>query len=128
MEAIKHSNSLPTDRNWSYLSTFESFNKLVNEDGNNIQKLINTIFRKYQIQGNIRNRGSDEKIELMVDANDTILEKVAINIDEMNGIRKNVNEAIVIQTVSAQLPINGSWNRINSATFSVNSSINSEVC
>lgn len=127
MEAIKNSNSLPNGRNYSYLSTFESFNKLVNDDGNTIQKLINTILRKYEIQGNIRNRDSDEKMELMIDANDTILEKVAVNIDEMNGIRKTVNEPILMQTVSAKLPVNGSWNRMNNATFSVNSAINSEV-
>lgn len=124
MLSIKNSNSVPSANDYNYHNTNEAFVKIMNEDGNNILRLMNTILRHYETDGNIKNRSLDEKTELLVEANDNILERVAINIDEMNGVRKMINEPILIQTVSAELPtINGSWNRINNLTMSVGSSI-----
>lgn len=40
-------------------------------------------------------------------------------IDLFVGIKKNPQEAVVLQEVSVQLPVNGSWNRITKAKFSV---------
>lgn len=99
----------------------------MNEDGNAILKQINSILRSNNIEENIFNRSLDEKTELMIEANDVILDRVANNIDEINGIRKIPVEPVLIQSVSAQIPINGSWNHVNNATFSVSSSITSEV-
>lgn len=124
MEAIRNSNALPSGRDYNYYNTNEVFASIINQDGNNITKLMNTILRHYETDGNIRNRSLDEKTELIVEANDNILERVAINIDEMNGIRKTTNDPIEIQTVSAELPrVNGSWNRINNLTVTVGTSI-----
>lgn len=124
MEAIKCSNTLPSGTDYKYYNTNEVFTKIMNEDGNSIIKLMNTVLRHYETDGNIRNRSLDEKTELIVEANDNILERVAINIDEMNGIRKTENDPIELQTVSAELPrINGSWNKINNLTVSVGTSI-----
>lgn len=100
---------------------------------------INSILKLYGVQGNVKSRGLEEKTELIVEANDVILENAAGNIDEMNGlclvymqeselnvmnyvgIKKNPQEPVVMQAVSVQLPVNGSWNRINPASFSVTS-------
>ncbi|XP_018571344.1 exosome component 10 [Anoplophora glabripennis] len=126
MEAIKNSNSLPNGKDYNFYNTFDSFTNIMNEEGNAILKQINSILRSNNIEGNICNRVLEEKTELMIEANDVILDRVANNIDEMNGIRKIPIEPVLIQTVSAQIPINGSWNRVNNATFSVSSSITSE--
>ncbi|KAJ8954382.1 hypothetical protein NQ318_011055 [Aromia moschata] len=126
MEAIRNANALPSRRDWDFYGTHESFNTIITTESNKILKQINSILRSNDIEGNIRNRILEEKTELMIEANDMILEKAANNIDEMNGIRKTVVEPVVIQTVCAQLPVNGSWNRVNNATFSVSSSITSE--
>lgn len=124
MEAIRNSNSLPTGSDYNYYNTNEVFTKIVNEDGNKIIKLMNSVLRHYETDGNIRNRSLNEKTELIVEANDNIMERVAINIDEINGIRKTSNEPLEIQTVSAELPrVNGSWNRVNDLTVSVASSM-----
>lgn len=89
---------------------------------------MKTILQHYETDANIHSRSLDEKNELLIEANDNMLERVANNIDEMNGIRKTTNEPIVIQTVSAELPkVNGSWNRISNLSLSVGSSI-SQVC
>nr|XP_023014126.1 exosome component 10 [Leptinotarsa decemlineata] len=126
VEAIKNSNSLPQGSNWNFYNTHDSFVKIINEESKNILKAANTILHTNHVEGNIRNRGSEEKNELLIEANDMILERVANNIDEMNGIKKSIVEPVLIQTVSAQLPINGSWNRASNATFSVGSSITTE--
>lgn len=127
MEAIKNSNSLPNGKDYNFYNTYDSFTNIMNEEGNTILKQINYILRNNHVEGNICNRVLEEKTELMIEANDVILDRVANNIDEINGIRKIPVEPVIIQTVSAQIPINGSWNRVNNATFSVSSSITSEV-
>lgn len=121
MEAIRHSNNLPQGSDWNFYNTHDGFVKIINDESTTVLKQINTILRTNQTEGNIYHRGLDEKTELIVEGNDNILERVAINIDEMNGIRKTGNAPILIQSVSAELPINGSWNQVNNATFSVTS-------
>lgn len=125
MEGIKCANALPAGRDWGFYSTFESFNSVLKEETNLLLEDMMLVLKKNEVGVNMRNQTTDKKTELMIDSNDIMLEKVANNIDEMNGIRKTYSEAVVLQTVSAQLPvnINGSWNRSSNATFSVSSSI-----
>ncbi|XP_072391404.1 exosome complex component 10 homolog [Diabrotica undecimpunctata] len=119
MEAIKHSNSLPQGSDWNFYRTHETFNQIMNGESAKVLKQINGILRTNHIEGNVRNRCLEEKTDLIVEGNDNILERVANNIDEMNGIKKAGVAPVLIQNVSAELPINGSWNRINSVKFSV---------
>jgi exosome complex exonuclease RRP6 len=123
MEAIRHSNALPSGRDWSFYNVSESFTKIMTDEGNTVLHLMNQVMRGNDLDSNIRNRVLDEKVELVIEANDMILEKVANHIDEMNGIRRFATAPVEIQTVSAQLPINGSWNRAMTASGSVNSPV-----
>lgn len=124
MEAIKHSNALPTGPNRQFYTLSDSFNRIINNDSNEVLRCMNQIMKRYEIDSNIKNRILDDKTELIIEANDAILEKVANNIDEMNGVRKVVSEPVILQTVSAQVPLNGSWNRNVATTFVVNSTLN----
>lgn len=101
----------------------------MNNEGDRLLRIMNSILKHYDIEENINARQStDDKIELIVEANDTILEKVGDNLDELNGIKKKNIQPVEFQMVTAQLPaISGSWNRINKAVFSVNSSTTSPV-
>lgn len=91
------------------------------EESNKIITDITSLLRKNEVGANMRNQTLDKRTEILVDANDLILERVANNIDEMNGIKKSVNQPVVLQTVSAQLPadVNGSWNRSSNASLSI---------
>nr|CAI5816921.1 unnamed protein product [Callosobruchus analis] len=124
--AIKQCGTLPSGSDWNYYNAHDSFKTIMANESSKLLSNINTILSKNNVGGNIKNRGLEEKTELMIDANDTMLERVADNIDEMNGIKKKSNEPVVIQTVSAQLPVNGSWNRANNPTFSVSASLASQ--
>ncbi|GLV41632.1 Rrp6 [Carabus blaptoides fortunei] len=123
VEATRNSNSLPQDRDWDFYSTHPSFGNLMNKQGDDILHLINDILKEQNVHGNIRNRDLQEKIELIVEANDTILERVANNLDELAGINKNPELSVEIQTVSAHVPVNGSWNKLNNATYTVSSKL-----
>lgn len=81
------------------------------DEGDKILHLMRDIMRNYYVDSNIKNRGFDEKIELIVEANDNILERAANNLDEMNGIKKAPSQTVILQTASATLPVSGSWNR-----------------
>ncbi|KAK5646684.1 hypothetical protein RI129_005148 [Pyrocoelia pectoralis] len=123
LEATKSSNALPSLREWDFYKTYDSFNKILNNEGDRLLRLTNTVLHNQEQNVNIRNRDMDEKMEMLIEANDNILEKVALCIDELNGIKKSNQGNVQIQAVSAQLPVNGSWNQLNKATFSVSSSI-----
>lgn len=122
MEGIKHANSLPSDRDWNFYTTFESFANVMKEQSDKILTDITSVLKKNEVGANIRNQTLDKRTEILVDANDLILERVANNIDEMNGIKKS--QPVVLQTVTAQLPaeVNGSWNR--SLNISVSQGVN----
>ncbi|GJQ87053.1 Rrp6 [Trypoxylus dichotomus] len=124
--AIKLSNALPIDSDWNFYKLNESFCRITNNEGERLSKLINSILRRYDIDESVNIRKSfKDKIELIIEANDTILEKVNDNLDELNGIKKRNIQPVEFQTVTAELPaISGSWNRINKATFSVSPLVN----
>lgn len=85
MEGIRNANAFASGTDFDYYHTHESFTKIMNEESSDVMRSINSILKKYDISDNIRNRGLEEKTELIVEANDVILESVANNIDEMNG-------------------------------------------
>lgn len=68
-------------------------------------------------------RDLEEKIELIIEANDIILERVANNLDEVNGISKNPPLAVEMQTVTADMPVSGSWNKMNNTKITVQSNL-----
>lgn len=88
MEAIRNANAFVCGSDYDYYQTHESFTRIINEESNDVMCSINNILRMYDIHDNMKNRGLEEKTELIVEANDVILENVANNIDEMNG---NIN-------------------------------------
>ncbi|KAF7284180.1 exosome component Rrp6 [Rhynchophorus ferrugineus] len=123
MESIKQANCLPAGRDWNFYTTFDSVKSVLNTEANHIIDNINLILTRNDVGGTMRNMTLESKTERLIDANDILLERVANNIDELNGIRKVNTEPVKLQTVSAELvKVNGSWNRSN-AKFSVSSSL-----
>ncbi|XP_037075371.1 exosome component 10-like [Pollicipes pollicipes] len=68
------------------------------------------VLSKYKIQGALSSRDLDEKFDLIVEANDQLLEKINGDLDEAAGMKKRLDP--VVQTVSASTdgPISGRWN------------------
>lgn len=114
MEAIRNSNALPIDKEYEIQSTQESYVEFVNNQGESILKMMNEILCNYGIKSSIKSNYLRDKSELLVEANDTILERVANVLDEINGLKAKNVEPVDLQIVSANASINGSWNRISS--------------
>lgn len=86
IQGIRNANTFLIGTDFGYYETHQSFTNIMNEESNAVMRSINSILKKYDIHDNIKNRGLEEKTELIVEANDTILEQAANNIDEMNGM------------------------------------------
>jgi len=83
---------------------------------------ISMVLHHQDIRGNILRRDFEEKFDLIVDANDSILERVGCNLDEMSGIRRNPEPILVEAVSSCTRPVSGSWNQSQSGSLSHSSS------
>lgn len=110
MGTIKLSNSLPKGPEFEFLRSYPSFKQVMDEAGNKVLKLMSLILNHQGIPGNIIRRDLEEKYDLIVDANDAILERVGITLDELSGIRRNP-DPVSSQIVPTPKPVSGSWNK-----------------
>ncbi|CAG2063465.1 unnamed protein product, partial [Timema podura] len=76
VQSTQLSNKLPSKDNWEYYMTFNSFQKTMKSEGTNILHTVTKILSNQKVKGNISQRDVDEQLDLVVDANDTILEHV----------------------------------------------------
>ncbi|KAK9890903.1 hypothetical protein WA026_012245 [Henosepilachna vigintioctopunctata] len=122
MDSIRYSNTLPSTRDYDFYNVQESFKKAMSSEGNHILTLMNRILKHNGIKDNIKSSILDHKTELLIEANDLILEKVANSIDEMNGIKISSINTLESQTESGKLQINGSWNNVQNIKLFAKSS------
>ncbi|RZF46036.1 hypothetical protein LSTR_LSTR004749 [Laodelphax striatellus] len=89
MDIIKISNGLPLGQQRGFLSTFPEFVSSMAKEGDFILSVLSNAIRNEGIAGNIIRRDIEEKHDMIVDTNDIILERVDINLDEIQGIKRN---------------------------------------
>nr|XP_022908120.1 exosome component 10 [Onthophagus taurus] len=117
---IRNSNALPSGTDFNFYQINESFKKIMTDESNRLLNLMNNILKTYNINDNIKTKSPEEKIELIVEGNDMILERVGDNIDEMNGIKKKNLQPVEVQNVVQHIPINGAWNKTNNKLMNIN--------
>ncbi|XP_060536167.1 exosome component 10 [Cylas formicarius] len=123
-KTLKLSNALPSGKKFN-IYMVDSNKAILQTVSDNLLSSMNLVLRKNDIKGSMRNNIIDKKSELLIEACDVILERVTENIDEQNGIKKNNVEPTVFQTVSVQVPINGSWNQFTRPVVSSSSTLSS---
>ena len=88
--ATKASNAIPCDRkeDWDYYSTFKAFRQVMQAQGNSIKQQMLTILKYNGIK--VVNPGDNiaDNLEMLTEANDQLLERISINLDEADGIKK----------------------------------------
>ncbi|XP_039281279.1 exosome component 10 isoform X2 [Nilaparvata lugens] len=89
MDIIKISNGLPMGQQRELLNTFPEFVSSITKEGDFILSVLSNAIRNEGIAGNIIRRDIEEKHDMIVDTNDIILERVDINLDEIQGIKRN---------------------------------------
>ncbi|XP_071450937.1 exosome complex component 10 homolog isoform X2 [Hetaerina americana] len=84
--------------------------------GKKVLKMISMVFQHQGIKGNILRRDLEEKFDLLLDANDMVLERVNSTLDELAGIKRNPQPVLLEVSPSAPKPVSGSWNRSQAPT------------
>ncbi|XP_011495100.1 PREDICTED: exosome component 10 [Ceratosolen solmsi marchali] len=123
-KGIKASNSLPNNENFNYYSCFPTFNEIKNEQIKKIMHSMQCIVRKAEISGNIKQRDIEEKFDLLLESNDTFLDRAVSNIfvimispdiqnacmDEEAGISRNQGVELIVTQAKLTKKLNGCWN------------------
>lgn len=104
MEATKAVNSLPSGASRDLYSAHQSFSKVMAQQSENVLEVVQTVLRLQNIKGNIVRRDKEEKFEILQDCNDTMLERINSNLDEVAGIRKQTPSVLVTEVKASPLP------------------------
>ena len=113
--ATKHSNAVPGERraDWDYYDTFAGFRNVMNSQNNTMKDMIRNLMEYNGI--NKARLGSSEVADLMdtlSDANDAILERVNMNLDEAAGIKRDA-DPLLLEVSQKFVAGGGSWNNFN---------------
>ena len=88
--ATKASNAIPCDRkeDWDYYNTFKAFRQVMKVQGNCIKEQMLGLLKYNGIK--VPNPGDNiaDNLEMLTEANDQLLERISINLDEADGKRK----------------------------------------
>lgn len=114
--ATKHSNSIPGERraDWDYYDTFSGFRNVMNSQQSQIRDMIKNLMEYNGI--NKARLNSTEVADLMdtlSDANDAILERVNMNLDEASGIKRDADPLLLEVSQKYVAGGGGSWNNFN---------------
>ncbi|KAK0166990.1 hypothetical protein PV327_004445 [Microctonus hyperodae] len=105
---IKAANSMPSGENFNYYACFPTFNKLRNDEMKKLMNIMQRIVQCTGAAGSMKDRDTEEKFELLIEANDILLDRANVCMDEEAGIpRKPGIELVVSQTNHNNY---GSWN------------------
>ncbi|XP_050071872.1 exosome component 10 [Anopheles maculipalpis] len=111
---MKAANAMPSGRSRDLYAAHPEFIKIMDTRANQVLNIISNILQMQGVQGNILQRDPDERLEMVHDFNDNILERIHSNLDEMAGIRKTAPTVLVQSEV--QVPVvpryrlSGAWN------------------
>uniref|UniRef100_A0A182XVE5 Exosome complex component 10 homolog n=2 Tax=Anopheles stephensi TaxID=30069 RepID=A0A182XVE5_ANOST len=111
---MKAANVMPSGRSRDLYASHPEFIKIMDTRANQVLHIISNILQMQGVQGNILQRDPDERLEMIHDFNDNILERIHFNLDEMAGIRKTAPTVLVQSEV--QVPVvpryrlSGAWN------------------
>ncbi|XP_062535866.1 exosome complex component 10 [Armigeres subalbatus] len=115
--AMKSVLALPSGNSRDLYDTHPSFVRIMDTQANKVLHMISDVLKLQEIKGNIVVRDREEKFELLQEFNDTMLERINSNLDEVAGIKKK-HETVLVQS-EIQLPseprqrLSGSWNNTN---------------
>lgn len=104
MEATKAVNCLPSGSSRDLYSAHASFSKVMAQQSDNVLQTIQNVLKLQGIKGNIVRRDKEEKFEILQECNDSMLEKINSNLDEMSGMRKQTPSVLVTEVKASPMP------------------------
>lgn len=106
MQATKAVNALPSGASRDLYSAHASFSKVMAKQSENVLSVIQKVLVLQGIKGNIVRRDKEEKFEILQECNDSMLERINSNLDEIAGIRKQTPSVLVTEVKSSPIPQN----------------------
>ena len=112
--ATKASNSLPGDKraDWDYYSTFPGFRSVMEAHQTTLQCMLRSQLEHNGIKGRLPTHTA-ELLDKLSDANDTLLERIHINLDEAAGIKRTADPLLLEVSQRHVNKISGSWNNFS---------------
>ncbi|CAL1530478.1 unnamed protein product [Lymnaea stagnalis] len=112
LKATKSSNDLPVGDDFDFYSTFRSVRDVLDIEGGRILSLLQRLLRHQNVKGNLIHGDlveMEDKFDILMDANDQILEKAGTLLDEASGLGKE-EKTLVMATATASRAAS-SWNK-----------------
>uniref|UniRef100_A0A182JDM0 Exosome complex component 10 homolog n=1 Tax=Anopheles atroparvus TaxID=41427 RepID=A0A182JDM0_ANOAO len=114
LEGMKAVNAMPSGKSRDLYATHPTFIKIMDSQANKVLNIISDVLKLQGVKGNILQRDSEEKMELVQEFNDNILERIHSNLDEMAGIKKKAPTVLVQSEVQVaaepRYRLSGAWN------------------
>jgi len=108
--ATKHSNAIPGDKkDWDYYDTFSGFRSVMAKQNSDLRDMIKKQFEYNGVKGRVGATDVAELVDMLSDANDAILERVSINLDEAAGIKRDA-DPLLLEVSQTNVAVSGSWN------------------
>ncbi|KAL5015456.1 hypothetical protein ScPMuIL_009726 [Solemya velum] len=114
LKATKSSNELPASGDdFDYYSSYQAFQDVMDVEGKRILHVIQSILKHQNVRGNLSQSSDamdvEDKFDILIDANDQILERAGTSLDEASGVRKE--NTLVVATGTPKTGTSASWNR-----------------
>uniref|UniRef100_A0A8W8J1W6 HRDC domain-containing protein n=1 Tax=Magallana gigas TaxID=29159 RepID=A0A8W8J1W6_MAGGI len=125
VQATRVSNNLPASGDdYDYYSSFQGVRDILDIEGKRVLNIIQNVLRYHNVKGNMTSSSEatdlDDKFDVLMDANDHILEKVGSFLDESAGLKKKEENLIIATaTPKAKLTSTASWNKKSSGSPSI---------
>lgn len=125
VQATRVSNNLPAaGDDYDYYSSFQGVRDILDIEGKRVLNIIQNVLRYHNVKGNMTSSSEatdlDDKFDVLMDANDHILEKVGSFLDESAGLKKKEENLIIATaTPKAKLTSTASWNKKSSGSPSI---------
>ncbi|KAL4221351.1 Exosome component 10 [Mactra antiquata] len=115
LQATKCSNEMPAaGDDFDYYSSFQGFQDVMDIEGKRLLHTIQSILKHQNVKINLGSAGRasdiEDKLDMLMDANDQILEKVGSWLDEASGIKKD-DSSLVVATATPKAQTSASWNK-----------------
>ncbi|XP_041062323.1 exosome component 10 [Carcharodon carcharias] len=120
VSATKASNGLPQPGDeFDFYRSFPGFQAFCDTQADQLLSCMSQLMQYHSCRSHIKGRHKvtelEDKFDLLVDANDVILEQVGILLDEASGVNKN-QQPVLPEGLQPPKTIISSWNRKNTET------------
>lgn len=119
LSLTKVSNDLPGNKreDYDFYSTFPEFRKSMATQGKKLREMIKTQLSFQGMKTGVPQSNIDSLVDMLTDANDSILERINISLDEAGGGKKIADPLLLSVSQSNVSRVAGSWNNFDRTKF-----------